>query len=181
MEPHPDGETFRLAEATAVLTRTPGVLRASFAGLPRGWLDTIEREGAWTPLQVLGHLVEAERRLWIPRARAILERGEGHAFPPFDREAHLDVHRDAGAAELLDLFDERRRESLAALEEIAPDAAALARAGTHPDFGRVTLGQLLATWVVHDLAHSRQVFRAMAKRYRQAVGPWRRYLPVLDE
>lgn len=181
MEPRTEGEPFQLADATAVLARTPAVLRELFDGLPRGWLDTVERDGAWTPLQVLGHLVDAERFLWIPRARSILEHGESRTFPPFDREAHLRTHRDDGAGQLLELFATRRRESLAALESLAPTSETLERAGTHPEFGRVTLGQLLATWVVHDLAHSRQLFRAMAKRYRTAVGPWRSYLPVLSE
>lgn len=177
----PDGDPFELDEATAVLSRTPGVLRALFDGLPRGWLDTTERPGAWTPLQVLGHLVEAERQLWIPRARAILEQGEASAFPPFERDAHLTRHRDAQPGELLDLFEGLRRESLAVLGSLCPTGDLLARRGRHPEFGPVTLSQLLATWVVHDLAHSRQAFRAMAKRYRAAVGPWRSYLPVFEE
>ena len=56
----------------------------------------------------------------------------------------------------------------------------LALDGEHPDLGRVTLRQLLATWVAHDLGHLAQTARVMAKRYRDAVGPWRRYLPILD-
>jgi hypothetical protein len=43
-----------------------------------------------------------------------------------------------------------------------------------------TLRQLLATWVAHDLGHIAQTTRVMAKQYRDAVGPWRAYLPILD-
>jgi hypothetical protein len=179
-----DDETrqpFDMAEAEAVWARTPGVLRAFMEALPDSWLETREAPGAWTPLQVLGHLVEAERGLWMPRARSILERGEGATFPPFERDGHLKVHAGASAAGLLDLFEDLRQASLSELSSMGIDADALGRRGRHPEFGPVSLAQLLATWVVHDLSHSRQIFRAAAKRYREAVGPWRQYLRVLEE
>lgn len=56
----------------------------------------------------------------------------------------------------------------------------LARRGTHPDFGEVTLRQLLATWVVHDLNHLWQIVKTMAKQYTDAIGPWRAFLPIID-
>lgn len=49
----------------------------------------------------------------------------------------------------------------------------------HPELGPVTLRQLLATWVVHDLGHLHQVAKAMAFQYRDEVGPWREYLTIL--
>jgi hypothetical protein len=174
-------ERFDVTEARAVLSRTPRVLHTLFEGLPAGWLNAREAPDAWTPTQILGHLVEAERGLWIPRARSILERGEDAAFPAFDRDAHLTLHAHRSADELLALFDEGRQQSLAELDSLDLGGDALDRKGRHPEFGPVTLGQLLSTWVVHDLAHSRQIFRSMAKRYREAIGPWRHYLRVMDE
>lgn len=172
---------FDLAEARAVLARTPGVLRVQFDGLPDGWLEAREAPEAWTPLEVLGHLIEAERALWIPRARSILENGERASFAAFDREVHLALHAGTPAPELLDLFAELREQSLRDLDALDLTGDTLTRLGRHPEFGPVTLAQLLSTWVVHDLAHTRQIFRAMAKRYREAVGPWRRYLRVMEE
>jgi len=174
-------EPYDLAEARAVLSRTPGVLRAFLVGLPDAWLQAREAPDAWTPLQVLGHLIEAEKGLWIPRARTILERGEEATFPAFDRDGHLELHRDRNADELLGLFEELRLKSLGELDSLGVDADTLTRKGSHPAFGTVTLGQLLSTWVVHDLSHSRQIFRSMAKRYREAIGPWRQYLRVMEE
>jgi hypothetical protein len=52
--------------------------------------------------------------------------------------------------------------------------------GEHPEFGPVTLRQLLATWVAHDLSQLGQISRVMAKQYKEAVGPWRRYLGVME-
>ena len=73
-----------------------------------------------------------------------------------------------------------RARNVATLRRWSLTDAQLALEGEHPAFGAVTLRQLLATWVAHDLGHLAQTSRVMAKRYREAVGPWRAYLPVLD-
>ena len=71
-------------------------------------------------------------------------------------------------------------ENLATLRGWNLSDAELSLQGVHPDFGEVTLRQLLATWVAHDLGHLAQIARVLAKRYRDEVGPWRAYLPILD-
>lgn len=172
---------YRLSDATAVLSRTPATLRALLSGLPAAWLDSREGPEAWSPLEVVGHLVLAEEELWIPRARSILEFGEEAEFEAFDRSAHLDRVRGARVEEVLDRFEEARRASLDTLSSMDLDRSSLARPGRHPAFGAVTLGQLLATWVAHDLTHVRQIVRTMAREYEEAVGPWARYLGVMDE
>src|SRR4029079_12747269 len=116
----------------------------------------------------------------LPRMRIILEHGEAVPFTPFDRFAFRTASLGHSTSALLERFASLRRESLRALGALRLDAGALARTGTHPGLGRVTLGQLLAAWVVHDLGHVKQVARAMAGQYRDAVGPWREYLTILD-
>ncbi len=171
---------FDLASGIAVLDRTPRTLRALLEGLPDGWTGTNEGPDTWSPFDVLGHLVHAEKTDWIPRARVILARGEDRTFPPFDRFAQFRESRGKTVAELLGEFDRLRAESLATLRSWNLAEAELALDGVHPEFGSVTLRQLLATWVAHDLAHLGQIARVMAKQYRDAVGPWRAYLPVMD-
>ena len=83
-------------------------------------------------------------------------------------------------AELLDEFSHLRTQSLTTLAGWRLSPAQLALEGEHPEFGRVTLQQLLATWVTHDLGHVAQIARVMAKQYREAIGPWRAYLPIVD-
>jgi len=170
--------TFDLEEAIAVLERTPAVLRAWLDGLPQSWLDAREAEGTWSPVEVIGHLVLGERTDWVPRARQILEHGDAAVFEPFDRFGHLQRGRQS-VAELLDEFAELRRQSVAQLRTWNLQETDWKRPGLHPEFGRVNLGQLLATWVVHDLTHLAQITRVMAKRYREDVGPWIEYLSVL--
>ena len=59
--------------------------------------------------------------------------------------------------------------------------ADLDQTAEHPSFGTVTLRQLLSAWVVHDLGHVAQVARVMAKRYKDDIGPWSAYLPVVTD
>lgn len=171
---------YRLPDATAVLSRTPATLRALLDGLPAAWLNSRESPAAWSPLEVVGHLVLAEEKLWIPRARRILEFGEEAVFEAFDRDAHLDRTQRASVEEVLAHFEEARRGSLDTLSTMMLDQSSLARRGRHPSFGPVTLNQLLAAWVAHDLTHIRQIVRTMAREYREAVGPWARYLEVMN-
>jgi hypothetical protein len=113
--------------------------------------------------------------------RIILEKGEAQPFTPFDRFGFRRAWGGRPVDQLVAAFAELREKNLDALRGLGLDAAKLELTGRHPSLGRVTLAQLLAAWVVHDLGHVRQVARVMAGRYREAVGPWREYLPILDE
>ncbi len=171
---------FDLASGVAVLERTPDTLRVMLSGLPSSWTLATEGPDTWSPYDVVGHLVHGERTDWIARARIILAQGPERRFAPFDRFAQL---RDSEGKSLDDLLAELARlraANLATLREWRLSDAQLALEGEHPEFGPVTLRELLATWVVHDLAHVAQVARVMAKQYRDAVGPWRAYLSVMD-
>jgi hypothetical protein len=172
--------TYSLPEATALLARTPGILRAWLAGLPDAWGRATEGPDTWSAYDVVGHLIHGERTDWIPRAEHILAKGASEPFPPFDREAMFDASRGKSLAELLDTFDALRSESLARLGALCLAEADLDRRGLHPDLGTVTLRQHLATWVAHDLSHLAQVARVMASGYEEEVGPWRAYLSVFS-
>lgn len=171
---------FDLADGIAVLERTPGALRSLLAGLPPSWIDATEGPETWSPYDNVGHLVHGERTDWIPRARIILAQGTERRFTPFDRFAQSRESRGKSLGMLLDELARLRAENVTTLRSWRLTDAQLALAGEHPALGAVTLRQLLATWVAHDLGHVAQVARVMAKQYRTAVGPWREYLPVLD-
>jgi hypothetical protein len=167
-----------LAEGLDVLERTPEVLRALLAGLSEEWTRANEGGDSWSPFNVVGHLIDGERTDWIPRARIILGREE-RPFETFNRFTHLTATKGKPLGELLATFAALRAENLHTLRGWNLTADMLEWLGTHPELGPVTLGQLLATWVVHDLGHIGQVVRVMAKQYDQQVGPWKEYLPVL--
>ena len=171
---------FDLDDATAVLARTPAVMRGLVSGLPAPWIESNEGAGTWSPYDVIGHLIHGERTDWIPRARIILEHGPARPFDPFVRDAMFATRREP-LETLLDTFETLRAQNLEMLRGWRLTPADLAKPGTHPALGAVTLGQLLATWTVHDLDHITQVARVMAKQYTTEVGPWIQYLSVLTD
>jgi hypothetical protein len=115
----------------------------------------------------------------MARARVILEHGLERPFDLFDRAGHRARYSGWSLERLLDLFAERRAESLEIVRGWDLDEEKLVRKGRHPDLGEVTLRQLIATWSVHDLNHLAQIARVMAHRAIEDVGPWRAYLSVL--
>jgi hypothetical protein len=169
-----------LKKGIAVLERTPRVLRELLATLGPEWTDATEGPETWSPYDIMGHLVHGERTDWIPRAEIVLAQGADRRFAPFDRFAQFQESRGKSLGNLLDEFERLRAESLATLTSWRLTDAQLSLEGEHPAFGKVTLRQLLATWVAHDLGHIAQIARVMAKQYREEVGPWRQYLPVMD-
>lgn len=171
--------TFDLAEGVAVLSRTPGVLRAWLLDLPESWVRADEGPDTWSPFDIVGHLIDGEETDWIPRARIILAQGADRRFVPFDRFRHLSEGAGATLAGRLDRFAALRSENVETLRGWALTPEQLMLTGEHPEFGSVTLAQLLATWVAHDLDHLMQIARVMGKRYTRAAGPWRAYLRVL--
>lgn len=171
---------FQLSDALAVLERTPGTFRALLSGLPAAWIVANEGPDTFSPFDNVGHLIQGERTDWIPRARIILAKAEDRRFTPFDRFAHLRESKGKSIDDLLDEFAQLRAENLDTLRGWNLSDREFALEGEHPELGTVTLRQLLATWVAHDLGHVAQTTRVLAKQYRDAVGPWRAYLPVLD-
>ncbi len=170
---------FDLVAGVAVLERTPPTLRAMIGGLPGAWTDATEGPDTWSPYVIVGHLIHGERTDWIARAEIILKQGADRRFTPYDRFAQFRESEGQSLAQLLDEFARLRADNLAALAAWRLSDAQLDLTGEHPEFGEVSLRQLLATWVAHDLGHIAQIARVMAKQYREAIGPWRAYLPIV--
>ncbi len=163
---------FQVDRAVEVLTRTPGVLRSMLGGLSEPWVMSNYGEKTFSPFDVVGHLIHGERTDWMPRAKIILAHGESKPFEPFDRYVMHDTSRGKTITELLDTFESLRRDNLKELEAMRLTPDQLALRGMHPELGPVTLENLLAMWVAHDLGHCAQIAKAMAHQYRDSLGPW---------
>lgn len=172
---------FDLERGMAVLRRTPATLHALLGGADDTLLHATEGPDTFSPFDVVGHLIDGEETDWMVRTRLILAQRDERTFVPYDRFRHRERNRGRGIEELLDEFAVLRSTNLVELEDWRLDDRRLDLTATHPALGTVTLRQLLAAWVVHDLGHIAQITRVMAKEYRDAVGPWRTYLPVLDD
>jgi DinB superfamily len=169
----------QLENTLALLKRTPKVLDALLRGLPEVWVMRNEGGESWTVFDVMGHLIDADRVNWMPRARRILESNETRRFDAFDRGGHKRETEGRSFGELLDTFAAIRARNLDELRGWDLAEAEMAREGEHPALGVITLRQLLAAWAAHDLTHLHQISRIMAYQYREAVGPWSKFLGVL--
>jgi hypothetical protein len=167
-----------LIETKDLLGRTPAVLRSLLGGLSGAWTGTPDVDGGWAPKEVVGHLVTAELDNYLARAAHILEHGSSKPFEPFDRFAMLERDANATLDQLIDRFAELRARNLEKLATLVSDAD-LDRRGLHPALGEVTLRELLATWSVHDLDHTSQIFAGMAGSRDRDVGAWKAYLGIL--
>ena len=169
-----------LTDAVSVLERTPAAISAMLRGLPDGWIAAHEGGETWSPFDIVGHLIHGERTDWMPRVRVLLAHGEARAFEPFDRLAQFEASKGRTLESLLDEFAGLRAGNLRELASLNLTAGDLDRRGRHPAFGTVTLRQLLATWVAHDLDHVAQITRVLARQYADEVGPWRAYLRIIS-
>ncbi len=169
---------FNLEEAIPLLERTPVVLSTLLDELPEDWTRVDEGPDTWRPREVVAHLIHGERTDWIPRARIILKQESYRRFDPFNRFAELKSERPL--KDLLEEFDQLRSGNVATLRGWNLKEKDMELTGEHPELGAVTMRQLLATWVVHDLSHIAQITRTMARAYTKAVGPWTAYFRVLQ-
>jgi hypothetical protein len=172
---------FEPASSLDILRRTPATLRALLDGASDAWTRSNEGPDTFSPFDVVGHLIDGEETDWMPRACIILSRNPEATFAPYDRFRHYQRNRGRSLDSLLDEFARLRAANLESLATWNLGEGELDLRATHPSLGPVTLRQLLATWVAHDLGHVAQVARVMAKQYRDEVGPWVQYLPVLTD
>jgi len=169
-----------MSQTIEVLAGTPGVLNALLRDKSAAWLNSRKTAEAFSPIDVVGHLILADKTDWMPRVQMILDHRNTRPFEPFDRFAFQPLIAGRSIATLLDDFAEVRLQSLQTLSTLHLREEELDLPGLHPDLGPVTLGNLLATWVVHDLGHISQIAKAMSSDYAEAVGPWRAFLSILN-
>lgn len=171
---------FQLEEAVGMLERTPRVLAALLRDQPSDWLNSRIEPNAFSPMDVLGHLMFADIDDWIPRARRILDSQDSRPFEPFDRRGFGPLIDGKSVDQLLREFAELRRKSIETLRSFGLEESKLDLPGRHPELGAVTMRQLLATWVVHDWNHIDQILRTLSRQYAEEVGPWKAFLAILN-
>lgn len=171
---------FDLDKSYQILERTPSVLRILLSDLHDDWVQGNEGPETFSPYDVIGHLIQGEKTDWRDRATMILEYGLAKSFVPFDRFAQFEESKGKSMQQLLDEFEDLRKESLTWLRSLNLTETDFGKTGTHPELGAVTLKHLLSTWVVHDLTHIAQVTRVMAKQYKEEMGPWIAYFRILN-
>ncbi len=172
---------FDLDKSKEILGRTPEVLETLLHGLSKEWILNNEGQNTWSPYEIVGHLIFGEITDWIVRIQTILSESVNKLFEPFDRFAQLNEDQNRPIGDLIKEFKSLREKNLNELELLNITQKDFDRVGIHPEFGNVTLKQLISTWAVHDLGHIAQITRVMAKQYTKEVGPWINYLGILKK
>ena len=170
---------FQIEQAVEILSQTPATVKSLLENLSVEWIFAEENRDDWNAFDIVGHLIHADETDWIPRAEVILSQGENPTFEPFDRFGQFEKSKGKPLSDLLEEFAEIRKQSLDKLSAMNLNEDKLNLKGVHPELGKVTLENLLATWVVHDLTHIRQIVTSMAKKYSENVGVWKEYLSIL--
>ncbi len=173
--------SFNLEQAIEILERTPEILKIYLSGLSDDWIFANEGNDSWNTFDIMGHLIHGEHTDWITRMHLILEEGPSKTFEPFDRFAQFNNSKGKSITELIETFDVLRKKNVNYLRSLQLSNADFEKEGIHPDLGVVSLRELLATWVTHDLGHLAQICRVMAKRYTEDVGPWFDYISILKD
>lgn len=171
---------FNIQKAMPILERTPAIVAMLLKDLDNEWIYSNEGGDTWSPFDVVGHYIHGEKTDWIPRLNIILGEQDDKRFVPFDRFAQFRDSKGKTLDELLDEFAALRKENLEKLRQVTLNEETLSKKGIHPAFGEVTLEHMLASWVVHDLAHIHQITRVLARQYTEAVGPWTAYMTILN-
>ena len=171
---------YSLERSYEILDRTPAVLQSLLAGLPDDWVMPNEGPETYSPYDVIGHLIHGEKTDWTARAKMILEFGNTQTFVRWNREAMYEESMGKTLQQLLDEFATIRKENMGWFKALNLTEEDLDKKGMHPVLGEVTLRNLLATWVVHDLTHIAQITRVMAKQYTGEMGPWPEFFRILN-
>ncbi len=172
---------FEINDVIQILGTTPEVMKSQLYGLNKEWLMGNEGEGTWNPAEIICHMIHCEEVDWIPRMNIVLSSDENKKFEPLNRTFGFEKIRLQTINQLLDEFKKLREINLKYLGSVRLTEDQLIKKGIHPEFGEVTLKQLLAAWVVHDLSHIAQISRVLAMQYYDEVGPWTKYLPILTQ
>ncbi|HEY3097851.1 MAG TPA: DinB family protein [Methylomirabilota bacterium] len=156
-------------EVAASLDAAMATLRAELGALPERVLGWHPAPGEWCAKEVVGHLIEAERRGFAGRIRIILA-SDRPALQAWDQQEVARARRDCArpAATLLDELAALRRESAALVRAL--HAAELDRGGEHPKVGFLRVRDLLAEWVHHDRNHIRQALANVQAYVWPAMG-----------
>ncbi|MEZ5345197.1 MAG: DinB family protein [Pyrinomonadaceae bacterium] len=172
---------FQISKVIEILSQTPRTLKSLLKDLSEEHVYARIDEDSWSPFDIVGHLIHGEETDWIARSEIILSGAQDVTFEPFDRFAQYEISKGKTLGELLDRFQMLRARNIEKLRSWDLSDKQLELKGLHPDFGKVTLRQLLATWMVHDLNHIRQIVTVLAKQHVDGVGPWKEYLSILKD
>ncbi|MBV9134216.1 MAG: DinB family protein [Chloroflexi bacterium] len=150
--------------ALDILAGTPPVLSAIVTNLPRTAQDERPAEGAWSPREVLAHLLYAETASMGPRVKRLAEQ-DGIPF-----ETAPTPPAPGDPRHMSNEWADARQANLEWLRQLTPEQ----RAHTlqHPRYGEINVDTYIAEWAYHDLDHLRQILSVLSADLYPHIGPF---------
>ena len=145
-----------LHEVAGLLQSTPVVLRDLLKVLPDRATAWHPSPGKWCTREIVGHLIEEDKRDFAGRIRVMLDQDTPH-LTATDQEAVARMRHDCNKTleDLLDEFSTVRAASVGLVSGL--NESELHRGGIHPKIGHLQVTDLLHEWIYHDLNHMRQI------------------------
>ncbi len=144
-------------QIAALLRATAQTLRSELEPFGSEAMRWHPAEGEWCINEILGHLLEAERRGFAGRIQQIVEQ-PGRRLATWDQAQVAQDRRDCerDGYELYQELETMREEGVRLVEALRPDQLALS--GDHPDVGDLRVMDVLHEWLHHDRNHAKQLF-----------------------
>jgi hypothetical protein len=152
--------------ALDILAGTPPVLSAVVTNLPRSAHDERPSEGAWSPREVLAHLLHAETQTMGPR----VQRASQENNMKIDPSATLAQPPPGDPRQMSNEWADARAENLIWLRQLTREQRA--HVVQHPRFGEISVDTYVAEWAYHDLDHLRQILSVLSADLYPHIGPF---------
>jgi hypothetical protein len=157
-----------------LLASTPAVVETEITSMGEdlaAWHPVPEE---WCAKQVVGHMIEAERRSFVGRITTVLNY-PAHLLEAWEPDpvavARLDCQRSS--KELLAEFSTTRSDSVRLVRALPTDR--LEQEARHPTVGYLTISAMLHHWIRHDHNHLGQIHGNVMKRVWPHCGNARRF------
>jgi hypothetical protein len=149
---NPYGEDLGTRRPLDALAETPGTIRQHVASWGDADFEGTYAPGKWSFRKVLVHLAQTELAL-TTRARFALSQAN-YAAQPFSQDDWMVIDNQASARSALDAYTTLRQFNLAMWQALTPEQ--IDREFTHPEYGTLTVGWIMAQMAGHDIHHLRQ-------------------------
>ena len=149
-----------------LITATTELVRAELEALDDEGASFHPAPGEWCAKEVVGHLIEADRRGFSGRVRIMLAE-DRPTLQAWDQKAVATNRGDCAKPwqTIVAEFKKVRSSGLSLLNELS--AGDLDRLAMHPVVGELRLGDVLHEWPYHDRDHLKQ----MLENTRQLLWP----------
>lgn len=151
--PNPYAADLGSRDPLEALVDTPQKLRELVERWGEAHFERSYAPDKWTARQVIIHLAQTELAL-TTRVRFALSQ-KGYSAQAFDQDEWIAIDESADARTALDAYSSLRRLNLAMWTTLIP--AQRERRFTHPEYGELTVGWVMAQLAGHDIHHYSQL------------------------